>query len=185
MMRKEHFLAELKRAITSLPPEEQNEILLDYEEYFTIGKQDGKTEEEIAISLGSPEQIGKELTAVHHVQSAEGSTGNFFRALWAVVGLGFFNLVIVLGPFIAIALCVAAGWIVAVSFTLAPIGVLLNTVIHPQIFELYNLFFSVGLAGVGLLIGVLMFYATNWLKRAFVQYFKFNVRMVKGGMKHA
>jgi len=186
-MTKEQFLSELKKSLLSLPTDERNDILHDYEEYFTMGIRDGKTEEEIATSLGTPEQIGKELAAVHHVETVDGSdsTGNFFRALWAVVGLGFFNLIIVLGPFIALAALIFSGWAVSILFTLAPVGVIVNIVIHPEIFEPYNLFFSIGLAGMGLFIGILMYYLTRWVKKGFVKYFKFNVRMVKGGLKHA
>jgi len=183
---KDQFLFRLKKALKSFPVEEQNDILNDYEEYFSNGVKDGKTEEEIAASLGSPEQLGKELTAMHHVENVEGrnTTSNFFRALWAVIGLGFFNLVIVLGPFLALASIIIAGWIVSITFVLAPVGVLINTVLYPEIFAAYNMFFSIGLTGLGLLIGISMYYVTIWMKNKFIQYFKFNVRMVKGGMNH-
>lgn len=186
-MTKQQFLADLEAALKKLPSSERDDILHDYKEYFMMGVEDGKTEEEIAASLGSPRQLGRELSAMHHVDRIEGnnSVGNFFRALWAVIGLGFFNLVIVLGPFIALAAVVIGGWIVSVSFILMPLGVLLNTVIYPEIFEVYNVFFSIGLAGAGLLVGIFMLHATIWMKNIFIRYFKFNVRMVKGGIQDA
>lgn len=186
-MMKEQFLSRLKNALKKLPSAEQNDILNDYEEYFSLGIQDGKSEGEIAASLGSPEQLGKELSVAYHVETVEvsGSTSNFFRALWAVIGLGFFNLVIVLGPFVALAGIILSGWIVAVTFVISPILVLINTAIYPERFEFFNLFFSVGFAGLGLLVGIMMFYITRWTKKIFVRYFKYNVNMVKGGMKDA
>lgn len=186
-MTKEQFLSRLEAMLKRLPSGERNDILNDYEEYFSIGFQDGKTEEEIAASLGSPEQLGKELSVVYHIESVEdkGSVGNFFRALWAVIGLSFFNLIIVLGPFLALAATLIAGWLVAVSFTLSPVGVLINTVIYPEIFEPFNLFFSIALAGLGLLVGRLMLSITAWVKKILVRYFKYNIKMVKGGMKNA
>ncbi len=186
-MRKEQFISRLRAVLGGLPSDEKNDILNDYEEYFSMGLQNGETEEEIAASLGSPEQLGKELSAVHHVEIAEdtSSAGSFFRALWAVIGLSFFNLIIVLGPFLALAGVLIAGWIVAVSFTLSPVGVLINTAIYPEVFELFNLFFTLALAGLGLLVGRWMFSLTVWMKNMFVRYFKYNLRMVKGGMKNA
>lgn len=186
-MNQGQFLSRLGKAILTLPPAERDDILYDYEEYFSIGIADGKTEEEISASLGSPEQIGKELTAVHYVDAVQdsGTTRNFFRAFWAVISLSFFNLLIVAGPLIALAALLFAGWIVAVSFSLSLVGVLINTMIYPEIFEPFNIFFSVGLTGAGLLIGIGMYATTAWMKHWFVKYFKFNVRMVKGGMKHA
>ncbi|MHA6252877.1 HAAS signaling domain-containing protein [Oceanobacillus sp. CAU 1775] len=185
-MTKKQFLYELKNALRNLPIEEQNDILSDYEEYFMIGIQDGKTEQEIAASLGTPEQLGRDLSVTYHVETVEDSAsmGNFFRALWAVIGLGFFNLIIVLGPFIALAAIIIAGWAVAVFFTLSPIGVLINTAMYPEIFEPFNLFTSLVLAGAGLFIGIIMLHITNWMKNLFVKYFKFNIRMVKGGMEN-
>ena len=61
-------------------------------------------EEQIAGALGSPSQIAKEILATYHLEKVENtaSAGNIMRAAWAVIGLGFFNLVIVLGPFIAL-----------------------------------------------------------------------------------
>ncbi|WP_405098906.1 HAAS signaling domain-containing protein [Oceanobacillus sp. FSL H7-0719] len=184
-MTKERFLSRLQAALKRLPSEEQNDILSDYEEYFSIGLQDGKTEEEIAASLGSPAQLGRDLSVAYHVETVEdkGSASNFFRALWAIIGLSFFNLIIVLGPFLVLAAIILSGWIVAVSFTLSPIGVLINTAIYPEIFELFNLFCSIGLAGLGLLVGITMFYLTAWTRKVFVRYFKYNLRMVRGGMK--
>lgn len=186
-MTKEQFLTDLGNALKKLPSSERDDIIHDYEEYFTIGLADGKTEEELAASLGSPRQLGRELSAVHHVDSIEGSNsvGDFFRALWAVVGLGFFNLVIVLGPFVALAGIVLSGWIFSIAFILMPLVVLVNTVIYPEIFEFYSLFFSIGLAGAGILLGIFMSHVTTWMKDLFVRYFKFNVRMVKGGIQDA
>lgn len=70
-MNQGQFLSRLGKAILTLTPAERDDILYDYEEYFSIGIADGKTEEEISASLGSPEQIGKELTAVHYVDAVQ------------------------------------------------------------------------------------------------------------------
>ncbi|WP_409276248.1 HAAS signaling domain-containing protein [Neobacillus sp. SCS-31] len=185
-MNKKQFIAELNASLRRLPSYERQDILQDIEEYFEIGLEEGKTEEQLSASLGSPHQIAKELVATHRVEKVEetATAGNIFRAVWAVIGLGFFNLVIVLGPFVAIAGVIIAGWIAGVSFVASPILVLINVAIHPQIFELFDLFFSIGLAGLGLFILIGMFFATRATTNGFVRYLKYNVRVVKGGMKH-
>ncbi len=70
-------------------------FLKDYEEHFTFGLEEGKSEEEIVASLGSPAQIAKELLADYHIEkvTTSATTGNVFRAIWAVIGLGFFQFV--------------------------------------------------------------------------------------------
>jgi len=183
---KEEFLRSLDKYLKSIPLEERRDIMHDFEEHFAFGLEEGKTEEEIAGSLGSPHQIAKELNATYHLEKAEttATTGNMLRAVWAIIGLGFFNFVIVLGPFAALAAIILAGWIVGVVFIGSPLLVLVNAVIYPDTFLLFDLFFSVMLSGLGLFISIGMFYTTRKLSNGFVKYLKFNVKLVKGGLVH-
>lgn len=186
-MNKEHFIKELRAATTKLPENEQFEILQDYEEYFSIGQLDGKTEEQIASALGSPKSIGKELSAMSQIEKAEtnATIGNMMRAMWTVVGLGFFNLVIVLGPFLVLASLILAGWVAGIGFIAAPVLVLVNVIIYPEIFELFDLFSSLAFCGLGLFIAIGTFLATKFCMNGFIRYMKFNTKLVKGGLKHA
>ncbi|WP_019413673.1 DUF4097 family beta strand repeat-containing protein [Paenisporosarcina sp. TG20] len=60
-MEKYRYLEELKKELDKLKKEEQADIISDFEEYFPNGKKDGKTEEEISESLGTPRYIALEL----------------------------------------------------------------------------------------------------------------------------
>ncbi|MBB4826126.1 DUF4097 and DUF4098 domain-containing protein YvlB [Sporosarcina luteola] len=62
-MTEAQFIAELKRELARLPLDEQNDILQDIQEFFLHGRQDGKSDDEIAASLGSPTKIATELLA--------------------------------------------------------------------------------------------------------------------------
>ena len=185
-MTKDQFLKQLQAGLKKLPAEEQKDILHDYEEHFFIGMEEGKTEEEIAHSLGAPQQITKELLATYHLEKVENtiSTGNIFRALWAVIGLGFFNLVIVLGPFIALVALIVSGWVVGASFILSPLLVLIDSVLQPSGFAFFPLFISILLVGLGIFIAIAMFYLTKFSMKGFVSYLKFNANLVKGGLKN-
>ncbi|WP_340372772.1 DUF1700 domain-containing protein [Peribacillus sp. FSL E2-0218] len=182
-MNKEQFLKQLNDSLTRLSLEERQDILQDYEEYFTIGMEQGKTDQEISASLGNPKQIAKELLATYHLGQVEQTTsaGNVMRAVWAVIGLGFFNLVIVLGPFIALVGVVLAGWASAIAFILAPAAALLNLIVSS--FQLFDLFFSLALCGLGIFMAMGMFVATRALTKGFIRYLKFNASLVKGGLK--
>lgn len=186
-MNKEQFLTELDVALKYISAEERQDILQDFEEHFAVGREEGKTEEEIAAGLGSPQQIAKEMLASYHIEKVEttATTGNVFRAVWAVIGLGFFNLVIVLGPFIALIGILFGGWVAGISFIAAPLLVLVDMIIHPGSFEFFALFFSMALAGLGLFIVIGMFIATRALTNGFVKYLRFNTKLVKGGLKNA
>ncbi|MBT2604237.1 DUF1700 domain-containing protein [Peribacillus frigoritolerans] len=183
-MNKEQFLKQLNASLTRLSLEEREDILQDYEEYFEIGMEEGKSEQEISKSLGNPKQISKELMATYHLGQVEQTTsaGNVMRAVWAVIGLGFFNLVIVLGPFIALIGVVIAGWVSAIAFILSPLGALFNLVLGN--FQLFDLFFALGLCGIGIFIAMGMFVATSALTKGFIRYLKFNASLVKGGLKN-
>ncbi|MCT4480296.1 DUF1700 domain-containing protein [Peribacillus frigoritolerans] len=183
-MNKEQFLKQLNASLIRLSLEEREDILQDYEEYFEIGMEEGKSEQEISKSLGNPKQISKELMASYRLGQVEQTTsaGNVMRAVWAVIGLGFFNLVIVLGPFIALIGVVIAGWASAIAFILAPFGVLFNLAIGN--FQLFDLFFALGLCGIGIFIAMGMFVATSALTKGFIRYLKFNASLVKGGLKN-
>lgn len=185
-MNKERFLSSMDKSLKGLSREERRDIIHDFEEHFVFGLEEGKGEQEIAASLGSPEKIAKELLASYHLGKVEATatTGNVIRAVWAVIGLGFFNLVIVLGPFIALAAVVFAGWVSGIAFIASPLLVLVNTVIYPDTFEFFDLFFSMALIGIGLFIAIGMFFATRGLSKGFIRYLQFNVKIVKGGMKH-
>ena len=185
-MTKEQFLKQLHAGLQKLPQEERKDILHDYEEHFFLGMKEGKTEEEIANSLGAPQQITKELLASYHLEKVKNkvSTGNIFRAVWAVIGLGFFNLVIVLGPFIAAAALILSGWIVGVSFILSPILILVDSAFHPGSFAFFKLFMTILLVGLGIFIVIGMYYITRVSSKGFINYLKFNVKLVKGGLNH-
>ncbi|NBJ67934.1 MULTISPECIES: DUF1700 domain-containing protein [Clostridia] len=184
-MNKKEFMKKLTVGIKKLPKEEQQEVIQDFEEHFAIGLAEGKTEAEIAAALGTPNQVAKELVATYHLEKADhtSNTGNIFRAVWAVIGLGFFNLVIVLGPFIALVSIIASGWIVGGSFILSPLLMLVNVILYPDTFIFFDLFASIGLVGVGIFIIIGMYYVTRYLSKGFINYLHFNVKLVKGGLK--
>src|SRR5699024_12447124 len=98
-MNKETFLKELNHAIRKLPEKERQEIEQDFVEHFEFGLAEGKKEEEMAKELGPPQQIGKELRRRYHLDQVKSkkSFTNILRPPGPAVGIGFLNLVIVLG----------------------------------------------------------------------------------------
>ncbi|QGH33023.1 DUF1700 domain-containing protein [Gracilibacillus salitolerans] len=184
-MNKKEFLTSLDSRLQKLSKEERLDILQDFSEHFEIGKEDGKTEEAIAHSLGSPSQIEKELLASYYVEKVEStsSASNVLKAVWAVIGLSFFNLVIVLGPFIALVSLIAAGWIAGTAFVLSPILFLINVAVFPGTFEFFDMFFSLTLCGLGLLVVIGMLFVTRYSTKGLIKYLNYNVNLVKGGMK--
>ena len=113
-----------------LPSDDREEILEEFKDHFTFGLEEGKTEEEISKSLGSPQHIAKEIVATSQLEmfGEKRSFGNLLRATWAVIGLSFFNLVIVLGPFLGLVGVLIGGWVTGLGFTVSPILLLIGVV---------------------------------------------------------
>lgn len=186
-MNEETFLTELDKRLQQITAVERQDILEDFKEHFAMGREAGKSDAEIAQSLGSPQQISKELLASYHIERMETtkSPGDVLRAVWSTISLGFFNLVIVLGPFLALVGIMIAGWGIGIVLIGSPLLVFVNTIVHPSIFEIYDVFMSFVLCGIGLCIILGMFYATRSVKSLTIRYLKYNVRVVKGGTNHA
>lgn len=89
---------------------------------------------------------------------------------------------LVLGPFLVIVGLLIAGWGVSVGFVASPIVAMLGGVIFPNTFELYDLFASLVLCGLGFFIGIGMYYATKATFSISIRYLKYNINLVKGGL---
>lgn len=185
-MNKREFFQQLSKGLSKLPHMEKLEILQDYEEYFEFGMRDGKSEQEIIAALGSPKQLSKELLATYHINRATSSSSpsNIVRAMWAVLALGFFNILIVLAPFCALMALIVSGWIVGVAFIFAPLLFLLNLILAFESFNLFEFFISIAMCGLGFFIIIGMFSATRSVNNGFLKYLKFNMRFVKGGIEN-
>lgn len=185
-MNQNTFLSLLNQNLHRLSQTEQADILQDFKEHFINGLADGKTEEEISASLGSPVQIAKEMLANYHFDKAQkkASTGNVLRAVWAAIGLSFFNLIIVLGPFIGLAGVIFAAWVTGGAFVISPFLALIQYFLIPASFEWFEMFLSVALSGLGILLLIGMYYVTKYSFIGFMHYLKFNMKIIKGGLKH-
>lgn len=89
-MTREEYLATLKSALHSLPESDIADIARDFEEHFSIGLSQGKTEHEISAELGDPatvagtyfdeglEDIGHTMkeSAAHYASAASSAAAN-------------------------------------------------------------------------------------------------------------
>lgn len=179
-MNKQEFMRELERLIQGVP--DKKEILYDYEEHFQFGLDEGKTEEEIAASLGSPKSIAKELLAEYHINQAKEnkSASNISRAVIASLSLGFFNLVFVLGPFFAIIGVLIGLYVTTAALILTPFGILFGNLIGQNENWLLAVFMMMGTGGFGVLMAVGMIYLTKGMYFLTVKYLQFNLRIIRG-----
>lgn len=73
-MTKDQFISILSQGLYDFPANERMEIIYDYEEHFRVGKENGKTDEEIIRELGDPYTICSQYKANYEMNGNEYST---------------------------------------------------------------------------------------------------------------
>lgn len=63
-MNQYQYLESLEQKLSSLPYDKRRQIMYDYEEYFTEGTNEGKDEQILIESLGSPEKVALQYVTV-------------------------------------------------------------------------------------------------------------------------
>jgi uncharacterized membrane protein len=189
-MNKQQFLEALRKQLGGLPEADLKEIIYDYEEHFRNGVQDGKTEEEIVAHLGDIRQIANQYRMSSALKTAEEKTtpANVGRAVIMTVTLGFFNIVIILGPYLGLLGALAGLFAAAVGISAAGIGIMVGMVVAPVLPELVNIglsypiafFVSVGLTCFGVLFFIGDCYLAKYFFKGTVSYLKWNLNIIKG-----
>ncbi len=190
-MNREKFLSELKAALGRMSEEERREVVYDYEEHFRMGTADGKTEEQIAQSLGNPRVIGRSYAIDALLEEPKGGGGvtatSVLRAVFASISLTFFNVIFILGPFLGLVGVLIGLWATAVALAASGVGVILSPIavlIVPRWVTLdgmgpvFFVFAGIGVAGLGMLSGIGMWKLTQLFVRGTAAYLRFNARIV-------
>lgn len=189
-MQKDEFIRQLNAALSSLPGQDRDDILADYLEHFSIGGENGRTEEEIARALGDPVSLGREYTAISLIKKAEDSPSarGMGMAILSTLGLGVLSLVIVLLP--SLLLLSFLVFILVMGLSLLFTGTLLTGcgllcligIIPYQIpISAYAaVFFGIGTTCVGLLIILGDFWLGRLFYRLGIRYLKWNIAVIHG-----
>ncbi|MEC2077556.1 DUF1700 domain-containing protein [Metabacillus fastidiosus] len=179
-MDKQQYLLELEKELRSLSRGEQQEILADYEEHFESARAKGRSDTDIIEGLGQPKKVAKEIIAqAKMVKTLEASSGNsMLRSVFSAVVLSFFNLIFILGPAIVCFVIPVVLYVCAVVLFIYPLLLLFQdgfTLIYAN-----KIFVMLGSIGFGLLSFVGGASLMKLVYRLFVNYVKFNVRIVRG-----
>lgn len=113
-MGKLDYLDALRRAMAGIAADVQAKTLAYYEQRFVDGVAAGRTEEQVAAELDEPKKIAMTLRASVHMHSFEQTKNpaNLMRLLVSIIGLGIFNLFMVVPALVYaafLALLYAAG----------------------------------------------------------------------------
>ncbi|WP_217621067.1 HAAS signaling domain-containing protein [Bacillus amyloliquefaciens] len=175
-MCKDQYLKHLRREIKDLPELEQKEILADIGEIFQMGGAEGKSDEQIAGNLGNPKTLARALKADIFISDAEEQKTwrSFFKAFGLMLGMGMFNFMFMLTPFLFASVAV---------LSLMAIGLMLMTgsffllVKAPLVTAIFN---GCMVLGAGMAVFMAGFDLLKLIFRIFFRYFKWNVSVVRG-----
>lgn len=103
------FLSRLRQGLKGLSPEEIGEIAADYEAHFADAVEAGRSDADVAASLGDPLQLGRELRMERKLRRWEDrrTPHSFLRAGAAL--LPAFGMVVLLPVLLAVLACVVAA----------------------------------------------------------------------------
>ena len=114
-MTRQDFILRIKAGLVGLPAQIQSDIVADYETHFSEGAAAGRSEAEVAAALGDPDRLARELRAEAGVKRWEEQRNPeaAAAAVFAVLGLGAIDLLILLPIFITVVSVMCAAGIVA------------------------------------------------------------------------
>jgi uncharacterized membrane protein len=178
-MSKADFFLQLQDRLRGLPAEERHNIMQVYEDLFRQAEAGGKTEQEIIQSLGF---IPVPMNAPAPAERQRRSMGTFGpRNIIAAVALFFFNLIFILGPFIAVSAVLFSFSLVAVLFTFSSVWVIIGTGIPTSAdVLLLEVFTSLTLSGLGVMLGIGMWKLGRGYIALVKRYTALNFRLIRG-----
>ena len=190
-MNRLQYLERLEKSLRSLPAEETADIMNDFKEYFEVGIERGRSEEEISLSLGNPKMLARQIRLEAYIKKAEEtkSASDILRAVFTSIGLSFFNLIVMLPVFLVILSILAVLFAVSISLSATGITGTVGSIFSP-LFAQYltfnvniavSIFAFIGIGSLGILFFTGTIYISKHIFRLVVRYLRFNLKMVKGG----
>jgi uncharacterized membrane protein len=189
-MNKKDFFEQLREELKTLPQSEVDEIISDYEEHFEIGKIKKRSEKEIIEKLGDPTIIAKEFRTSTLVKKAEKDTSivNVTRVVLASIGLGFFNLIFVFGPFVGALAVLFSLFITGVSLVFTGFFDIFLTCFSSFIpwvkidsNPVAVIFISISLICAGCLLDIATYYLSKLFFKMTLKYIKLNFNIITKG----
>ena len=191
-MKKEEFLKNLSESLNAFSAEEREDIVRDQDEYIRDAVAAGREEEAVVNSLGDPKAFASQLTVQTKIDQAQASKDlreqvrNVFGAVLAILTLAPFNVIFVLGPFMAVVGLNVAGWAVSFALVVVSLVLLAAFIFKLAVFSvgmythLSALFLCMGVVCLGCLGFVVMFYFTRFFMTATASYLRWNLKLLKG-----
>ncbi|MDZ4373190.1 MAG: DUF1700 domain-containing protein [Phenylobacterium sp.] len=115
-MTRQAFIARLRDGLRGLPPQTVADFVADYEAHFNDGAAAGRTEAEVAAALGDPDRLAREIRAESSLNRwrDERTASSAAAAVFAVIGLGAIDILILLPILMGVASAIIAFAVAAI-----------------------------------------------------------------------
>jgi uncharacterized membrane protein len=191
-MSKKEYLDKLRKCLSRLSRSEVDDIISDYEEHFLFGTESGKSEEQVADKLGSPQVLAKAFIAQARIDefyapnssTITKKTKSYLKAVLAFLILAPLNFLIFTGPFIVILSVLVSAWaalggIFIGAFTYY--GKYLfaeNADVMGMFTNLSVLFLWLGILGLCVLLAMVFYYLSKVSIKGTLSYIKWNIKII-------
>lgn len=186
-MTRSEFLNKLRGGLTGLPFETINEICADYESHFTDGLEAGRTEAEVALALGDPTRLAKELRAEAGLKrwEEERNPSAAAGAVLAVLGLATIDVVFLLPILLAVGGTLLGLFVGAIAIFIAGVAMLAGSIsglpVTPD--AMTTSLASLGLMSLGIAIGALIIPAVVGLLNLLGRYGRLHYRLLQPALE--
>jgi len=180
------FIARLRVGLGGLAPTQIEELVADYETHFAEGLAAGRSEAEVAAALGDPDRLARVLRAEAGLRrwEAERNPSAAANAVWAVLGLGAIDVLVLLpillwiggtllGLFIAAAALVIVGAVLMVAGPVVVYGAPVAALVLA----------GLGVMALGTSLGALCTIISIGCTNALVWYGRFHMRLLKPALE--
>jgi len=185
-MTRAEFIARLKNGLVGLSTTTANDIVADYEAHFADGLAAGRTEAEVAVALGDPDRLARELKAEAGIQRwrQEKNPSAAAGAVFAVLGLGAVDILVLLPILMGVVgtiigfYAAAIGLFIGGVFTMTG-GPFLGFPGGPAAAILMGL----GLMAGAVFVAALLTIVTIWLVNGLVWFARLHYRLLKPALE--
>jgi uncharacterized membrane protein len=181
-MTRADFIAKLRQGLAGMPEAARAEIVADYETHFADGAAAGRSESDIAVGLGDPERLAKELRAEAGLKrwETERNPEAAAAAVFAVLGLGAIDVLVLLPILIGVVSVLFAFLFAAIAgFVFGAVILALSPFGHDPGGPWAGLLFGLGLMALSVTNGSILTLVSVGLINALVWYGRLHYRLLK------
>lgn len=185
-MTRQAFMARLRDGLRGLPPQTVADIITDYETHFADGVAAGRSEAEVAAALGNPDRLAREIRAESSLNRwrDERSPSSAASAVFAVLGLGAIDILILLPILMGVAATIFGFFVaVVVMFFIGAFMLAAGPFTDPPGGPVAAVLAGIGVMAGSASIGAVLTIVSIGLMNALVWYGRLHYRLLKPALE--